>query len=83
MKLASKEFEEYSQANDGHLPTWIDANMVAIKHKDAWGESLRFDAEKEGCKLRSAGADHRFDTKDDVTLKVDGNCAQDTQIVEY
>ena len=83
LKLASKEFEEYSQANDGNLPAWIDANMVAIKHQDAWGESLRFDAEKEGGKLRSAGADHRFDTKDDVILKVEGNCSQETQIVEY
>lgn len=72
MKVALAEFKEFSEANQGNLPAWIDANMVAIKHKDAWGESLRFDVESDGAKLRSAGADRKFDTRDDVITKVDG-----------
>jgi hypothetical protein len=46
--------------------------MVAIKHKDGWGESLRFDVEREGALLRSAGPDREFDTGDDLMLKVEG-----------
>ncbi len=78
LKKAAAEFEEYSAANSGNLPTWIDANMVAIKHRDGWGESLRFDVEKDGAKLRSAGPDQRFDTGDDVLLEVEGKCDRST-----
>jgi hypothetical protein len=74
LQQAEAEFREFASVNAGQLPTWIDANMVAIKHKDGWGESLRFDVEKDGAKLRSAGPDHQFDTGDDLLLKVDGQC---------
>lgn len=74
LKRAEAEFREFAAVNAGHLPAWIDANMVAIKHKDGWGESLRFDLEKDGAKLRSAGPDHQFDTGDDLLLKVEGKC---------
>lgn len=72
LQVAQAEFAQYREVNDGNLPQWIDANMVAIKHKDAWGESLRFDVEKEGALLRSAGPDREFDTSDDLTLRVEG-----------
>jgi hypothetical protein len=78
LQKAEVEFREFADANKGQLPAWIDANMVAIKHKDGWGESLRFDIEKDGAKLRSAGPDHQFDTGDDVLLKVDGKCDRST-----
>lgn len=78
MKQAEAEFQEYAEVNSGHLPAWIDANMVAIKHKDGWGESLRFDPEQDGAKLRSAGPDHRFDTDDDLLLKLEGKCERTT-----
>lgn len=74
LQFAQAEFAQYREMNAGNLPQWIDANMVAIKHKDAWGESLRFDVEKEGALLRSAGPDREFDTGDDLTLQVEGNC---------
>lgn len=74
LQVAQAEFAEYREVNDGNLPQWIDANMVAIKHKDAWGESLRFDVEKEGALLRSAGPDRQFDTGDDLMLRVEGKC---------
>lgn len=72
LQVAQAEFAQYREVNGGNLPQWIDANMVAIKHKDAWGESLRFDIEKEGALLRSAGPDREFDTSDDLTLRVEG-----------
>ncbi len=78
LQQAAVEFKEYAAANSGNLPAWIDANMVAIKHRDGWGESLRFDVEKDGAKLRSAGPDQRFDTADDVLLGVEGNCDRST-----
>lgn len=72
MRRAEAEFDEFTAANSGQLPAWIEANMVAIKHKDGWGESLRFDLDQDGAKLRSAGPDHQFDTADDLLLKVKG-----------
>lgn len=69
---AQSEFDEYRDANQGKLPAWIEANMVAIKHTDAWGQSIRFDPENGFAQLRSAGPDQIFDTRDDVLVKVKG-----------
>lgn len=76
LATAEAEFAEYAALNSGNLPGWIDANMVAIKHKDGWGESLRFDVEQDGAKLRSAGPDRRFDTGDDLHRQVEGKCSR-------
>ncbi len=73
MKTAISEFEQYRDDHDGSLPSWINGNMIAIKHLDPWGTSLRFEPEtSDYALLRSAGADKEFDTKDDVTKKVKG-----------
>lgn len=70
---ASEELEQYSDSHDGKLPSWIDCNMLMIKYEDPWGKSLRFDADAEDWgTLRSAGADSKFDTKDDVSVRIDG-----------
>jgi|GEM_PF-2312563 len=68
----SGEFELYRDNHDGALPDWIDANMVALSYKDAWGHELRFDAEKDFAILRSPGPDKQFDTTDDITRKIEG-----------
>ena len=68
----SGEFEAYRDTHDGSLPEWVDANMVALSYQDAWGNDLRFDAEKDHAILRSPGPDREFDTTDDVTRKIEG-----------
>jgi hypothetical protein len=72
LMAATDEILEYKESNDGDLPSDIEANMLVIKYIDPWGESLRFDAEVNHGVIRSAGPDRDFDTKDDVTVKVDG-----------
>ena len=70
---AIAEFEQFRDDHDGSLPSWINGNMLAIKHLDPWGTSLRFEPEtSDFALLRSAGADKEFDTKDDITKKVKG-----------
>ena len=76
--LAAQELVEYRDQNDGELPNDIDANMLVIKHVDPWGELLRYDAEIDHGVIRSAGPDRRFDSKDDVTSKVDGTTERAT-----
>lgn len=67
-----REFERYRALNQGRLPAWVDANMVAVSFHDAWRTPLRFDAEIDHAVLRSAGPDQEFDTPDDVLLKIEG-----------
>ena len=72
LTLATAEIAEYRDNNQGEFPNDVDANMLVIKHVDTWGESLRFDAEKDHAVIRSAGPDKDFDTRDDVTAKIEG-----------
>ena len=72
LTLATAEIVEYRDNNEGEFPNDVDANMLVIKHVDTWGESLRFDAEKDHAVIRSAGPDKDFDTRDDVTTKIEG-----------
>ncbi len=68
----SGEFEMYRDKHDGVLPDAIDANMVALSYKDAWGHELRFDSERDHAILRSPGPDKKFNTQDDITRKIEG-----------
>lgn len=72
LESCSSEFESWRDAHDGQLPPWVDANMVALSYQDAWGQQLRFDAERDHAILRSAGPDGRFDNRDDVTRRIEG-----------
>jgi len=72
LTAASKELAEYTQDNDGFLPADIDACILMLKHEDAWGESLRYDEQRENGLLRSAGPDRAFDNEDDIVQKVEG-----------
>lgn len=77
--VASKELAEHRDANKGKFPNWVDCNMLMIKHVDPWGQSLRFDADAEDWgTLRSAGPDKEFDTKDDLTKRIDGQTDRET-----
>ncbi|MEM7783517.1 MAG: hypothetical protein AAF623_09215 [Planctomycetota bacterium] len=73
MVIAGDEFVEYQEQNDGYLPSDIDGNMLVIKYVDPWGESLRFEIEKDWGIIRSAGPDRQFDSKDDIQVKIEGN----------
>ncbi len=76
----SEEFLDHAVAHEGNLPSWLDANMVATSYQDAWGQPLRFDAEGDHAIIRSAGADLKFDTSDDVTKRVDGQANREISV---
>lgn len=70
--VAAQELETYRARHDGQLPSIIDSNMLVIKHVDPWGESLRFDGHEDHAIIRSAGPDHKFESSDDVLVKIKG-----------
>ena len=73
LQAATSEFETYRDNHDGELPSWINGNMLAIKHLDPWQTSLRFEPETDDfALLRSAGPDKEFDTSDDIVKRVEG-----------
>jgi len=69
--IAEVELDEFRDET-GYLPTGIDGNMLMLKHTDAWGKEIRYDAESFPASLRSAGPDQTYNTKDDVTSEVEG-----------
>jgi len=77
MADAKSELEEYRDSHDGAFPSWIDCNMLMLKYEDPWGMSLRFDADGEDFgTLRSAGADQEYDSRDDLTQRIEGETDQ-------
>ncbi|QEG21809.1 hypothetical protein [Mariniblastus fucicola] len=69
--IAERELDEF-RGETGYLPTGIDGNMLMLKHTDAWGKEIRYDAEASPALLRSAGPDQTYNTDDDVTSEVEG-----------
>ncbi|MFT7631727.1 MAG: hypothetical protein ACI87E_002766 [Mariniblastus sp.] len=70
MALAADNVLE--ETSHGFLPSDLRANELVIGLIDPWGKSLRFDMEAKGGNVRSAGPDRKFNSKDDLTLWVDG-----------
>lgn len=69
--IAERELDEFRE-DTGYLPGGIDGNMLMLKHVDAWGTEIRYDAELVPATLRSAGPDMAYNTDDDVTSEVEG-----------
>ncbi len=69
---AAEELADFAGDHSGELPDPVSGNMLMLKYSDAWGNPIRFDADKSGASLRSAGADGRIDTTDDVVMPVPG-----------
>jgi len=69
--IAEREMDEFRE-DTGYLPDGIDGNMLMLKHTDAWGTEIRYDAEAVPATLRSAGPDQVYNTDDDVTSEVEG-----------
>ncbi len=78
---AIAELEQYKRSHDGFLPSVIDSNMLVIKHKDPWGEELRFDLKKDHGVVRSAGPDMVFETRDDIVTHVDGKVQAEASLL--
>lgn len=68
LDTACVEVESYRQQN-GNLPEGIEGNKLVLKFEDPYGNALRYEPE-EGNKfaVRSAGADGKFDTPDDLRM---------------
>lgn len=78
--IAERELDEFRE-DTGYLPNGIDGNMLMLKHTDAWGKEIRYDAETLPTTLRSAGPDQAYNTDDDVTSEVDGEL-EDMNVVK-
>ena len=72
LNAAKRELNDF-RTETGHLPSGIDGNMLILKHVDAWGTELRYDAETSPTLVRSAGPDQLYNTNDDVTAIVKGD----------
>lgn len=70
LKRAEEDFDDFALDHDGQLPGQYDGMMLAVQHRDAWKNDLRYDIDSGKCLLRSAGPDQRFDSRDDVTLEL-------------
>ena len=81
MAIATDELETYRDRHNGQLPSIIDSNMLVIKHIDPWGESLRFDGHGDHAIIRSAGPDKKFESNDDVTVKLKGKTESGKQLI--
>ena len=79
--VAVKELKTYRDSHDGQLPSIIDCNMLVIKHVDPWGESLRFDGHGDHGIVRSAGPDLKFESGDDVEVKIEGDTDRNEQLL--
>lgn len=79
---ASRELEQYRASHNGFLPSVIDSNMLVIKHKDPWGEELRFDVNgNDASVVRSAGPDMVFETPDDLVRPVKGKVEAEASLL--
>ncbi|HET6763896.1 MAG TPA: hypothetical protein VFH27_09490, partial [Longimicrobiaceae bacterium] len=64
---------EYHKARGAYPATMAEGlppvGQRAIDYeRDAWGTGFRYRRSEDGYELRSAGADHRFDTPDDLVV---------------
>lgn len=66
------DVEDARDDSSGVLPADIDGNLIVIEHTDAWDTMLRYETEDDHSIIRSAGPDRKFDTRDDLTSRVDG-----------
>jgi len=82
INVAQHELKDF-KADTGHLPNGIDGNMLMLKHVDAWGTELRYDAETTPTLLRSAGPDQIYNTDDDVTSIVKGDLKPPQEVIEF
>jgi len=79
---AIRELTQYRKSHQGFLPSVIDCNMLVIKHKDPWGEELRFDLKTDYGVVRSAGPDMIFETPDDVVAPIEGTVETQTALLQ-
>ncbi|MEQ1903605.1 MAG: hypothetical protein ABL888_05440 [Pirellulaceae bacterium] len=72
MEDPAKEMKDWVADHEGYFPDDITGNMLTIKFEDNWGKALRFESDDNLGFIRSAGPDGSFDTKDDLTVKLEG-----------
>ncbi len=64
----NKQITEAVGENDGKILEGVAGNRVALMHRDAWGNELRYEVgEKENSYgIRSVGPDGEYATRDDI-----------------
>ncbi len=72
MVEAKAKIEDFRGKNE-RLPDGVEGNKIVAEFKDSKGNSLRYDLTEGGYNLRSAGADGKFETPDDLdSTQLDG-----------
>ena len=80
MTDAEKEIRSFKNEHSNQLPSDMTGSLIAVQYKDAWKKELRYETENNYCLLRSAGADKKFDTGDDLTRKIMGRVIAEYEV---
>jgi len=64
--------EAYVANHGGLLPAAYDGNLLVVPLTDAWGNELRYELDRQFATVRSAGPDHKFESRDDLVERVIG-----------
>ena len=73
LQSAQDELRQFRSEHDHQLPGLDDGMMMTVRYDDAWDQPLRYGITSYGCIIRSTGPDQKFNTSDDLTVKLDGN----------
>lgn len=72
LESAQREFEAFATAHRGYLPELSEGMFMAVQFTDPWEKELYYEPTPRGGRLRSAGPDGEFHTKDDLTCQLQG-----------
>jgi len=72
IEQANARIHQFASAHQGALPDGIEGNKLIAEFNDLWEQPLRYDMplnmEAANYTIRSAGRDHKFETRDDIQV---------------
>ncbi len=72
IEQANARIHQFAVAHQGALPDGVEGNKLIAEFNDPWEKPLRYDmplnVETSSYTIRSAGRDHKFETRDDIQV---------------
>ena len=72
MKSAEARLIVYRDEHKNYLPELAEGMDMTVQFRDGWQRELFYEPVENGCVIRSAGPDGKFQTRDDLTCKLTG-----------
>lgn len=72
LEQARASIADWRDQHANHLPDLALGMEMTVAWRDAWERELYYEPVRKGCLVRSAGPDGKFQTRDDVTVGVEG-----------